>query len=68
MCAEIVNLRQFRKGKARSQKDAAAEQNRISFGRTKIEKQLTTALNEKAGKTLDQGKLEKPSPETDERR
>jgi hypothetical protein len=65
MSAEIVNLRQFRKGKARSEKDAAAEQNRISFGRTKSEKQLTTALNEKAGKTLDQGKLEKPFRDED---
>jgi hypothetical protein len=65
MSAEIVNLRQFRKGKVRSEKDAAAEQNRISFGRTKSEKQLTTALNEKAGKTLDQGKLEKPFRDED---
>lgn len=58
MSADVVNLRQFRKQKARSEKEKQAEQNRISFGRTKAEKNLTTALNEKAEKTLDQGRLE----------
>jgi hypothetical protein len=61
MAAEIVNLRQVRKVKARSEKERAAEQNRISFGRTKQEKTLTKALNEKAAKMLDQSKLERPS-------
>lgn len=59
MSAEIVNLRQFRKQQARSEKEKQAEQNRISHGRTKVEKQLTKALNEKAEKALDQGRLEK---------
>ena len=59
MSAEIVNLRQFRKQQARSEKEKQAEQNRISFGRTRDEKKLTTARNEKAKKTLDQGRLEK---------
>lgn len=59
MSAEIVNLRQFRKQQARSEKERQAEQNRISFGRTKDEKKLTTARNEKAKKALDQGRLEK---------
>ncbi|MFJ1308644.1 DUF4169 family protein [Agrobacterium sp. P15N1-A] len=59
MPADIVNLRQFRKQKARSEKEKQAEQNRLSFGRTKTEKNLTSALNEKAGKALDQGRLEK---------
>ncbi|WP_313612627.1 DUF4169 family protein [Agrobacterium sp.] len=58
MSADVVNLRQFRKQKARSEKEKQAEQNRISFGRTKAEKNLTTALNEKAEKTLDQGRIE----------
>jgi hypothetical protein len=57
--AEIVNLRQFKKKQARSEKEKQAEQNRITFGRTKTEKQLTTALNEKAAHTLDQGHLKK---------
>ncbi|WP_425647095.1 DUF4169 family protein [Agrobacterium leguminum] len=59
MAADIVNLRQFRKQKARSEKEKQAEQNRLSFGRTKTEKSLTSALNEKAEKALDQGRLEK---------
>lgn len=59
MAADIVNLRQFRKQKVRSEKEKQAEQNRLSFGRTKTEKNLTSALNEKAEKALDQGRLEK---------
>jgi len=58
MSADVVNLRQFRKTKARSEKERLAEQNRITFGRTKDEKNLTRALNDKAEKSLDQGRLE----------
>jgi len=65
MPADIVNLRQFRKQKARSEKEKQADQNRLSFGRTKAEKNLTSALNEKAAKALDQGRLEKDDDRTD---
>ncbi|MGF9563974.1 DUF4169 family protein [Neorhizobium sp. JUb45] len=58
--ADIVNLRQFRKTKARSEKEKQAEQNRLTFGRTKPEKSLTQALNDKAERSLDQKKLDKP--------
>nr|WP_314084808.1 DUF4169 family protein [uncultured Shinella sp.] len=58
MSGDVVNLRQFRKQKARSDKEKQAERNRLTFGRTKAEKTLTRALNEKAEKTLDQGRLE----------
>ncbi|MFK0163354.1 DUF4169 family protein [Rhizobium sp. NPDC090279] len=58
MSAEIVNLRQFRKKQARSDKEKQAEQNRIAFGRTKAEKNLTTALNEKTAKAHDAGRIE----------
>lgn len=66
MAAEIVNLRQARKTKARAEKERQAEQNRLTFGRTKAEKTLTKALNEKAEKALDQGRLERgrDDPET----
>ncbi|TGV64514.1 DUF4169 family protein, partial [Mesorhizobium sp. M00.F.Ca.ET.158.01.1.1] len=37
--AEIVNLRQFRKQKARADREQAAGQNRALHGRTKAEKQ-----------------------------
>ncbi len=60
MSGDVVNLRQFRKQKARSDKERQADQNRIAHGRTKVEKTLTRALNEKAEKTLDQGRIEKP--------
>ncbi|MET0747058.1 MAG: DUF4169 family protein [Rhizobium sp.] len=60
MTAEIVNLKQFRKTQARADKDKQAEQNRISFGRTKSEKQLTTKANDKAAKALDDGRIDKP--------
>ncbi|ABC91570.1 MULTISPECIES: DUF4169 family protein [Rhizobium] len=58
MSAEIINLRQFRKKQARSEKEKQAEQNRISFGRTKAEKQLTRSLNEKADKAHRDGRIE----------
>ncbi|MBC7314411.1 MAG: DUF4169 family protein [Rhizobium sp.] len=63
MSADVVNLRQFRKVKARSEKDRQAEQNRLTFGRSKAEKNLTDALNAKAEKTLDQGRLDRSDDE-----
>ncbi|MBX4888636.1 MULTISPECIES: DUF4169 family protein [Rhizobium] len=57
MSAEIINLRQFRKKQARSEKEKQAEQNRISFGRTKAEKQLTRSMNEKADKAHRDGRI-----------
>ncbi|SCX30415.1 hypothetical protein DSM25558_4959 [Agrobacterium sp. DSM 25558] len=59
MTGGVVNLRQFRKQKARDEKEKQAEQNRLTFGRTKAEKNLTSALNDKAARELDQGKLDK---------
>ncbi|MCA1491695.1 DUF4169 family protein [Sinorhizobium alkalisoli] len=64
MAGDVVNLRQFRKRQARAASEKQAEQNRISFGRTKAEKSLTKALNERASKSLDQGRLEPTSSET----
>lgn len=58
MSADVVNLRQFRKARTRSEKEKQAEQNRLTFGRSKAEKKLTKALNAKAEKTLDQGRIE----------
>lgn len=68
MPAEVVNLRRHRKRKARQEREEAAEQNRISFGRTKAEKAATDALNnreraEHAQKRLDRpGKPQQPKP------
>ena len=65
MTGDVVNLRQFRKQKARSEKEKQAEQNRLSFGRTKSEKSLTTALNDKAERQFDQGKLDRQDGESE---
>ncbi len=54
--AEIINLRQARKNKARAEKEARAEQNRVSFGRTKAEKKLTKAELDLAQSRLDSHK------------
>ncbi|MET0529456.1 MAG: DUF4169 family protein [Microvirga sp.] len=51
--AEIINLRQARKNKARADKEARADQNRATFGRTKAEKDLTKAERGMAERRLD---------------
>ena len=59
MSGDVVNLRQARKARQRLDKERQADQNRLAFGRSKAEKTLTKALNQKAERTLDQGKLER---------
>ncbi len=54
--AEIVNLRQARKHKARAEKEARADANRIAFGRTKAEKKQTQAEQDLEKSRLDQHK------------
>jgi hypothetical protein len=51
--AEIVNLRQARKAKARAGKEAEAATNRARFGRTKAEKQVEAAKKSIEDKRLD---------------
>lgn len=63
MSADIINLRQFRKAKARLEKEKHAEQNRVTFGRTRSEKDLTQALNDMERGKLDQGRIVKPESE-----
>lgn len=65
MTGDVVNLKQFRKRKARDEKETRAEQNRISFGRTKAEKNLTRALNEKAMRSHEAGKRETTGDDTE---
>ncbi|MBL8544108.1 MAG: DUF4169 family protein [Hyphomonadaceae bacterium] len=50
---EVVNLRRARKAKQRSEADAAAAENRASFGRSKAEKEQTNAEREAASRKLD---------------
>ena len=56
--ADILSLSKVRKAKARAQKEQAAAENRVKFGRTKAEKQRETALDEIAQKRLDDLKRE----------
>ena len=51
---EIVNLKRHRKRKDRAAKEEIAAENRVQFGRTKAEKELAEAQNEKAAKDLEQ--------------
>jgi hypothetical protein len=60
MTAEIINLRQFRKDKARLEKERQAARNRAQFGRTKAEKFLTGA-----NKGLDETRLDGAAREDD---
>ena len=53
MTADVVNLRQARKAKARADKQRTASANRAVFGRTKAEKAKASAERERAGRALD---------------
>jgi hypothetical protein len=57
--AEIVNLRQVRKAKARASAETRAAGNRAAFGRSKGEKEADKAAREKARRGLDGAKIEK---------
>lgn len=57
--AEIVNLNRFRKDKERAEKAAKAAENRATSGRTKADKKLGKAREDKAKDGLDQHRLEK---------
>ncbi|WP_375606982.1 MULTISPECIES: DUF4169 family protein [unclassified Bartonella] len=54
---ELINLRQFRKQKKRTEKSLCAEQNRYRFGRTKTEKLFEQQKSLKTQKFLDQNRL-----------
>ena len=51
--AEILSLSRARKAKVRADKEQAAAENRIRFGRTKAERQREAALKALAEKRLD---------------
>jgi hypothetical protein len=57
--ADIVNLNRFRKDKERAAKAAKAAGNRAAHGRTKADKNLGKAREDKAKDTLDQHRLDK---------
>jgi hypothetical protein len=51
--AEIISLSKARKAKARTERAATAEANRLKFGRTKAEKATESAQKAKADKHID---------------
>lgn len=51
--ADIINLRNVRKQKARAEREIQASQNRVLFGRTKAEKLKDAAEKAKAEKHID---------------
>jgi hypothetical protein len=53
LMAEIINLRTARKQKARTEKEAAAEANRLKFGRTKAEKLKEAGERARSEKHID---------------
>jgi hypothetical protein len=50
---DLVNLRQARNQKARADKAATADANRLAFGRMKAEKLKTAAERQRAEKHID---------------
>jgi len=46
--ADVVNLRRARKAKARAEAEGKAQENRVTFGRTKTEKKLSQAEKDAA--------------------
>ena len=50
---EVVNLRRARKVRDRRRDEAQAEQNRIGFGLSKVERQLAATTRDHAQKQLD---------------
>jgi hypothetical protein len=51
--AEIINLRRARKQRQRDAASKQADQNRLTFGRSKAERSLTEAERDKAERALD---------------
>ena len=56
--AEILSLSKARKTRARAEKERAAVENRIKFGRTKADKEREAAQQALAEKRLDATKRE----------
>jgi hypothetical protein len=59
MSAEIINLRQARKQRARAEKAARGAENRARFGRSKLERERKEQSHARAEQALD-GHLREP--------
>ncbi|TPM38673.1 DUF4169 family protein [Mesorhizobium sp. B2-3-4] len=63
--ADIVNLREVRKQKARADREQAASQNRALHGRTKAEKQRDRLIADRSEKFVAGHHREKPGEADD---
>ncbi|GAA2816229.1 uncharacterized protein DUF4169 [Aminobacter aminovorans] len=63
--ADIVNLRQFKKQKARTEREALADRNRALHGRSKAEKQRDQLTSERADKFVDDHRRERDPEKSD---
>ena len=57
---EVVNLNEARKARDKAEARRAAEANRLTFGRTKAERQTTQKERDRDTANLDGHKLDKP--------
>lgn len=62
MSADIINLRQARKHKARAEAETRAAVNRAKFGLSKAERQSAKSRGDIASRKLDGHKLVPPKP------
>lgn len=62
MTADIVNLRQARKRKARVEAETRAARNRISFGISKAERQAANRITANLSKGLEGHRRSPPQP------
>jgi hypothetical protein len=58
--SKVINLRQFRKRKAREDEAQQAAQNRVRFGRTRAQKDQDALEAEQARQRLDQLRRDSP--------
>ncbi len=54
---EVINLRQYRKQKARAEAETKAEENRVQFGRKKAEREQKSALDQLIKRRLDGARI-----------
>ncbi len=57
---DLVNLRRARKDRARREREAQAQENRVAFGRSKAERALTAAQKSLESQRLDAHRRETP--------
>lgn len=54
---EVINLRQYRKQKARAETETTASENRVQFGRKKAEREQKSALDQLIKRRLDGARI-----------